>query len=353
MAGYGTNTTLDTLAAIRNTTVAQYGEDKVYQALTDLLGAHNAILNEMVQSLCEFTADQLDSYGGAANGQMTEADEFGAPDVQKVSQGVDIGYPLRMFQYGVGWTALYMENRSVADWAAQLNGSLIAHRLKVESEIKKAIFTPTNNLTYKDKLVRNITLPLRAFLNADSAEIPPDPWGASFNAATHTHYIGTGAFIAANLDSLITAIREHYNTGTVQVNINQAQEAAVRAFTGFTAYVDARIVQPTTASYVQGQTLDVMNIYNRPIGIYSGAEINVKPWVPANYLFAYNPMQRKPLKFRTRTGTWRGLRLAAALSAYPLYADFFMDEFGIGVSERANGAALKADNATYSTPTGL
>jgi hypothetical protein len=351
-AGYGTLSTMDTLAVLRNTTVEAYGEDKAYQAMIDLLSAHNAIMNEMVQGLCEFTAEKLDSYGGAGTGQMTEADEYGSPDVQKPSQGVDIGFPLKLFQYGVGWTRKYMQNRSVSEWAGVLNAAMIAHRLKVESEIKKAIFTPTNNLTYKDKLVRNTTLPLRAFLNADSAEIPPDPWGNSFNAATHTHYIGTGSFVVANLQSLIAAIREHYNTGMIQVNINQAQEAAVRAFAGFQPLVDNRVIQSQTTSYAQGD-LDTENIYNRRIGLLDGANIYVKPWVPVNYAFAYNTTQAKPLKLRTRTGTWAGMQLAADLANYPLYARFFEDEFGISVYERANGAALKTDNATYSTPTGI
>lgn len=351
-AQYGTLSTLDTLKSLRNTTVAQYGEDRAYAAVTNLLAAHNAIMGEMVTSLCDFTADQLNSYGGAANGTMTEADEFGSPDVQKISQGVDVGFPLRLFQYGIGWNRKYFQNRTVAEWAAQLEGAMIAHTLMVESQIKKAIFTPTNNLTYKDKLINGVTLPLRAFLNADSAEIPPDPWGASFTAASHTHYIGTGSFVAANLSSLITAIREHYNTGMVQVNINQAQEAAVRAFIGFSAYVDQRIVQSQTTTYVAGN-LDLMNIYNRPIGIFDGAEIWVKPWVPAAYAFAYNPTQNKPLKLRTRTGAWAGLQLVADLAAYPLYAKFFEDELGVGVYERANGAALLTSNATYSTPAGI
>jgi hypothetical protein len=349
---YGTLSTMDTLAVLRNTTVEAYGEDKAYQAMIDLLAAHNAIMNEMVQSLCEFTAEKLDSYGGAAAGDFTEADEYGSPDVQKPSQGVDIGFPLKLFQYGVGWTRKYMQNRTVSEWAGVLNAAMIAHRKKVESEIKKAIFTPTNNLTYKDKLVRNTTLPIRAFLNADSAEIPPDPWGGSFTASTHTHYIGTGSFVVANLSSLITLIREHYNTGMIQVNINQAQEAAVRAFSGFQPYVDSRIIQSQTTSFAQGG-LDLNNIYNRAIGILDGAEIWVKSWVPAAYAFAYNTMQNKPLKLRTRTGSWAGMQLAADLANYPLYARFFEDEFGIGVYERANGAALKTDNATYATPAGI
>jgi hypothetical protein len=351
-AGYGTLSTLDTLKSLRNTTVAQYGEDRAYEAVAALLAAHNAIRNDRVRSLCEFTSDRLNSYGGAANGQMTEADEHGSPDVQKISQGVDVGFPLKLFQYAIGWTRKYMQNKSVAEWAGQLEGALIAHRLMVESQIKKAFFNPLNNLTYKDKLVDGVTLPIRAFLNADGTEIPPDPYGQAFTAGTHTHYLGTASFIAANLSSLITAIREHYNVGSIQVNINQGQESAVRAFTGFQAYTDLRVVQPLTQSYAQGM-LDLMDIYNRPIGLFDGAEINVKPWIPANYAAAYNPMQNKPLKFRTRTGAWTGLQLAADLADYPLYARFFEDELGIAPYERANGAALQTNNATYAIPAGI
>jgi hypothetical protein len=111
----------------------------------------------------------------------------------------------------------------------------------VESQIKKAFFNPLNNLTYKDKLVDGVTLPIRAFLNADGTEIPPDPYGQAFTAGTHTHYLGTASFIAANLSSLITAIREHYNVGSIQVNINQGQESGCSRFHRFSGFVDTRL----------------------------------------------------------------------------------------------------------------
>lgn len=352
---FGTLQVLDTLAASRSTTVGQYGEDKAYLQIQKLLAAHNAIVQDMVSELCEFTSDNLRAFGGGSTTSMVDVDEYGSADAQKISQGVDVGFPLRKVAYSVQWTRAYLETATMEEFAAQISGAMTAHQLKVESAIKTAIFTPTNNTTYKDRLVKNITLPIRAFVNADSAAIPPDPWGNTFNSASHTHYIGRagGAFAAADLDSLITLIREHYNIGSVRVYINQAQEAAVRAFTGFQAYVDTRIVQPYTSSYASGQALDLMNVYNRAIGIYNGAEIWVKPWVPANYAFAFNPQQRKPLAFRTRTGSFRGLAVAAEYESYPLRAQHMDDEFGIGVQERTNGAALEIDNGTYSLPSGL
>jgi hypothetical protein len=89
---------------------------------------------------------------------------------------------------------------------------------------------------------------------------------------------------------------------------------------------------------------DLMDIYNRQIGIFDGAEINVKPWIPANYANAYNPSQNKPLKFRTRTGAWTGLQLAADLADYPLYARFFEDELGISLRAGERGGPLQTNN---------
>jgi hypothetical protein len=58
-------------------------------------------------------------------------------------------------------------------------------------------------------------------------------------------------------------------------------------------------------------SLDIMNVYNRQIGIFGAAEIFVKPWVPSGYIFTFNPAQRKPLALRNRPGVPTGLQLVA------------------------------------------
>jgi len=98
-----------------------------------------------------------------------------------------------------------------------------------------------------------------------------------------------------------------------------------------------------------------LNIYNRPIGFFgSKAEVWVKPWVPTNYVFAFNTTVNKPLMVRTRptAGTTnRGsLRIAAQNESYPLRATYLEREYGVGVYERTNGACLYTGGGSYVAP---
>jgi hypothetical protein len=348
---FGTLQLLDTLAAQR-TSIADYGEDNAYQAISAYLQAHNRIVTDMIGDLCEVTTDRLRRYGGVASMKMQRGDEYSRPNAQKMNAGVDVGFPLEMYQIGIQWTRKYFQMHTVSELEAQVNAAVDADLQRVILEIQRAIYTPTNNTSYVDHLFdanSNISLPIRAFLNADSTAIPADPWGNTFTASSHTHYIATASFTAADLLSLITLIKEHYNTGTIKVYINQAQESTVRGFTGFTPLYDPRIVLAQTTAYVQG-TLDLMNVYDRKIGVFDAAEIWVKPWPLANYPFAFNPMQRKPLAFRTMPGDSGGLQMVADNETFPLRAQIWERDFGVGVQERANGAVLYTGGGSYTAP---
>jgi hypothetical protein len=349
---YGTLEILDTLAAQR-TLIADYGEDDAFGAIAQYMAAWNRIVDEMFMELCEPTTDRLRRYGGVASITMIRGDEFSRPEAQKATAGVNIGIPLEMYQTGLQWTRKYFQTHTIAELQGQVNAVRTADEVRIVTEIQRALFTPTNNTSYVDHLVDNsssITLPIRALLNADSTAIPADPWGNTFTASTHTHYIGTGSFVVGDLTSLITLVQEHYNQGGIRVYINQAQEAAVRAFAGFQPLYDGRLTLANTVTFVTG-SLDIMNVYNRQIGILGAAEIFVKPWVPSGYVFAFNPAQRKPLALRTRPGVPSGLQLVADNEQYPLRAQTFEREFGVAVQERANGAILYTGNATYAAPT--
>jgi hypothetical protein len=348
---YGTLEILDTLAAQR-TLIADYGEDKAFDAIAQYMAAWNRIVDEMLAELTEPTTDRLRRYGGVASVVMIRGDEFSRPEAQKATAGVNIGIPLEMYQTGLQWTRKYFQMHTVAELQGQVNAVRTADEVRIVTEIQRALFTPTNNLTYVDSLVDNasaITLPIRALLNGDGTAIPADPWGNTF-LTSHTHYVGTSALTASDLAALITLVQEHYNQGGIRVYINQGDEAAVRALTGFQPIYDGRLTLANTLTYATG-SLDIMNVYNRQIGIFGAAEIWVKPWVPLHYIFAFNPGQRKPLALRTRPGVQSGLQLVADNEQYPLRAQTFEREFGVAVQERANGAALYLSNATYAAPT--
>jgi hypothetical protein len=355
---YGTLSIFDTIGGRRaaaNDYIGLYDPMTIYQQLQIFLDAHNALMDQMVEDIIEPTTDRFLTWGSNAEVSMMDGDEFSRPDVAKGQVNPTMNaFPLYLKQVAYGVTKLFMETKTVGDLEQVVTMCTDADLRDRLAAIRKALFNPTNNLTYKDRLVDNITLPLRALLNADSTYIPPDRFGNTFDGSTHTHFLGTGSFAAADLQALITTIVEHWTTGAVRVYASRSNEATLRGLTGFYPYWDTRLTPSVNQTNALDTPLDILNIYNRPIGIFNESEIWIKPWVPPNYLFAFNTAVTKPLVMRTRpsAGTVnRGnLRIAAQYENYPLQATYMEREYGVGVYERRNGACLKMDNATYSAP---
>lgn len=346
---YGTNTTLDTLAASQQT-VAQFGEDRAFDAIAAAFAAHNAIMRDMLGDLVQQTTDRLLRYGGQDDMTMGELDQFGTPDAQKVTAGVSLGLPLRHYGRALQWTRTALQVMRANEMAGQVNAIMTADVKAVQREIKKALFTSTNTPTYLDRGVDNVTLPLKALVNADGAAIPNGPNGEVFNSATHTHYLATAALVAADAKALIQTVTEHFGAGQSRLYINAAQETTVRAFAGFMAFVDPRVVQPSSTAYAQGGNLDFFNLNNRRIGLFEGAEVWVKPWVPASYLVAWVAGSPPPLGMRIREGGSGDLELVFEDELHPLRARVYQREFGIGVINRTNGAALYVGGGAYVIP---
>lgn len=340
---YGTLGVFDTLAA-SGASVASFGEDKAWDAIGAALAAHNATVAEMTGLLAESSTDRQRRYGSAASMVMDEFDEFGRAEAQKATVGVTVGFPLRLYGAALQWTRKYFENATTQELAGQISALQDADINAVLREIKKAVFLPTN-YTYADHLVDNVDLAVKALVNADSAAIPPGPNGETFTASTHTHYNYTAgtSLAAVDLTALIEDVVEHHNRGDARVYVNRAQEAAVRGLTGFTAYLDARII-PGSATTSATANLDPSNLYNRAIGIFGGAEIWVKPWIPAGYLFCTVVGAPKPLVLRRRDRAGAGnLELDFDDEQHPLRAKGYGREFGVGVWTRTNGAVLFVD----------
>lgn len=346
---FGTLTTLDSLGASATQTVAGFGEDRVFDAITAHLRIHNGIMTEMLAGKAERSSDRLRRYGGVDTMVMEDADQFGVARAQKVTAGSNVGFPLRLKTAGLQWTRKALRVMSLREIDAQVTAMLAADVQAVTTELKRALFLPTN-YTFTDVLVDNVDLPVKRLVNADSAVIPVGPNGETFDAATHTHYLAAATLTTAALDGLIDTVREHYNVGQVMVEINKAQETTVRGLTGFAPYTDPRLINQSTA-LVAGNRLDITNPNNRAIGLYREAEIWVKPWMPATYLFGMVDGAPKPLVMRTRDDSSGDLELVANDEDYPLRAERYEREFGVGVGTRTNGAALYIGGGSYVAPT--
>ncbi|HEU5089069.1 MAG TPA: hypothetical protein VFT99_16550, partial [Roseiflexaceae bacterium] len=207
------------LLAVRFQSVNDFGENTVVQTLQADLAAHNAMATEMVSDLAMLTTDTQGVYGSGAVGQMVEVDEFGRSETQKVAPGSTVAWPLRLFQYGVGWTRKFLQNATPADLAQAQLAAEEAHRREIRYQIKSAIFG-SSNYTFADYLVNNVSLGVKRFVNADSAAIPDAPDGSTFTASSHTHYDAAAALSTTVVDAAITDLIEHGHGSRVMIAIN-------------------------------------------------------------------------------------------------------------------------------------
>lgn len=349
MATFGTVALADLLAATSQS-VIELGEDRVFAMVTAALEAQNAIMRDLVP-FAETTTDRRRRYGAADDMTFDLVDEFGRADAQKIAAGADVNFPMYKWQRSVQWTRDALRRMTGAEMAAQIQALQQGDIRAQIADFKRAIFTPTNR-TILDRHRDGVSLAVKALVNADSAPIPLGPNGETFNAGTHTHYLGTGSFAASDLSALVDTVVEHHPTGQPMLYINKAQEAAVRGFTGFYQYLDARVSRGGGAtSDVAAGSLDLMNPNNRAIGIFGAAEVWVKPWMPASYVFAWVQGAPPPLARRVDPVTNGDLEMAADNEAFPLRARTFERMFGYGAWNRTNGAVLYTANATYAAPT--
>lgn len=344
--------TLTDLRANRFQSVMEFGLDNINTILQRDLDAHNQIVNELVAELAEQSTDKQRVYGASIDGDMVEVDEFARSATKKQTVGSGVGFPLRNYQFPIGWDERFIQRATVAELAERAIAAETAHKRMLRREIKKAIYLSTN-YTFRDINSSPIAdLAVKRLVNADSMAIPNAPDGTTFTASSHTHYLGTATMTAAGLTALIQTVIEHGFGDRIMVAIHYADEAALRLLTGFVPAPDFRVI-PATSSSVTRESTNPANFYDRFIGIFGAAEIWVKPWAIANYMFCWDTGSAlKPLVMREDTvAGFQGLRVAATLSTYPLYAQYMEAMTGFGVWTRTNGAVWYFANATYADPT--
>ena len=348
---YGTLSTLDTLAAVRQSVIA-FGEDLAWNAIAAALDAHNAQVNELLGTFVDRSTDARRSYGTADNKVMDEMDQWGLPDAQKVAVSTVVDFPLRRYGNSLQWTRQWMMSNSAQQLAAEVSAIMDADRNNVIKQIKRAIYL-SSNYSFTDKLgyPANVSLAVKAFANNDGSGYPLGPNGEVF-PTSHNHYLANATLTTTAATNLIIAVQEHYNTGTPVVVINSADEAAWRALTGFSAYVDTRLTLNANANQPVTR-LNYSDLYNRAIGIYGNAEIRIRPWAIANYAVAYIENQAPVLVMRvpSQAPQFGDLQFNYEDERMPLRARSYERQFGMGVWQRVGGAVLQFNNGSYVNPT--
>ncbi len=380
---FGSLVISDSLQAllVGNGLVAHIGEDNVWQVFSDYLVAHNRILSDQLSTFVDVSTARLIRTGIIDTMVMEEVDSTGMPQAQKIVASQFIGVPLIKYRGGLQWTNDYLRVVSTKEISKQFLAMLAADKIQLQKALKRSIFYATN-YSFTDRLVDNAVLPVKRLINGDNIGMTVGPNGEIFSA-NHTHYMvantawstATAVQKAADIAALTLTITEHFNEGTTLIYINSGQYPDIKSMPGFVSYLDVRIIGAVTANQSYAKSLDPVNIYDRAIGITNeGAEVWIKPWIPVNYAFAFNPSQMKPVYARVRgvgdsfdsgdplgvTGnttnnslSFGDLQIAAQFDNYPLHSTIYEREIGFGVRNRINGAVLdlaRPGGATYTNP---
>lgn len=344
----GTYDVSSLLAAV-NTSAVEFGIDNIAAILAADNAAFSDQVTEALSDLAATSSDRQRLVGTSIGGDMMEVDEFGQGPTQRDIPSYFVGFPLRKFQFPIGWTIQWEKNASAADYAIKNAAAQAADLRRTRYELQRVIYTPTNS-TFKDHLVDNATLNVKAAFNADSAGIANGPNGETFDGSTHTHYDGSATLTAAAVSAQINDVAEHRNGASIRIFINQADATS---FSGLTGFVPLQVPYVTLNSAANQATtrLEIEKLDNRQIGWFGAAQVWTKPWAVANYSVAADvSAPQKPILRRVEKAD-RGLHVAAEVDIHPLRAQYSEHFYGFGVWNRAAIHVLKFNNATYSAPT--
>lgn len=350
MAGKTGTLTLADLEAQTFVSAMQFGLDRIADAITNDLAVHNEIVRQLNTELIETTADAQRTSPASTASRMAEVNELGRARTQKAGLGATVAFPLRLFQYNIGWTRKWFENHTPAEMALQQNAAKKAHVLEIERQFKRSVYLSAN-YSFVDYLVKGVTLGVKRLLNADGFPIGDGPNGETYDGTTHTHYLANATLTAAAVTSLVNTVLEHNPSAAVRVAFAATDETAVRALTGFVAAIDPRLGLNTAANQPT-QRLDIARLNNRFIGYFGPAEVWIKPWAIANYAFAWDAgAPGKVAALRERTAGAGDLRVVAEFEDHPIHTQFQEAEFGVGVWNRTAAAVLYFAGGAYSDPT--
>lgn len=332
--------------------VNSFSVDQIAQIIAQDNQNYSALVTQALADLCETTEDQVRGSGGSAGGDMMEVEEHSRGPTQKDIPGYLIGFPLRKFQYPLGWTAQWERLATPNDVAMKNAAAQAADLRRTRYEIQKAIFTATN-YTFRDFLINKAitALPVKAFINADSTAIPNGPNGEVFDGTTHTHYDASATLTAAAVQAAINDVAEHRAGVDIRVVINQTDLGSYQALTGFVPLQVPYVTLNLAANQVATPRLEIGRMDNRQVGWFGAAQVWTKPWGVANYQITYDAAApQKPLVRRVEKNS-RGLFVAAEIDAHPLRAQYTEDFYGFGAWNRTALHVLRFNNASYAAPT--
>lgn len=372
------------------------GQDlnQIWRDYNEALAAFNATRQPLIDFLSFTVTSIIEDIVQPGQERFEKASEFGIPKgVRPQPTITQRAFPFDWWDTRAGYTFQFLAGgpgnsagASSAQLDAVLNQVMEADNALQFDMVMKALFNSANRTTTIDNA--SVPYTVTALYNADSSYIPPYR-GTTFDGATHTHYIGSGAnagqtkFDPADFTALANLVEEHGYNATNGYSIiflmNKADaQASIQTFRRGVAFVSggASTVEslydfiPSQATNTQlllppGYTLAPQN--GLPGNTFAGMDV-LGSWgpylvvtdnqIPTGYMVAIATQGRSTntnvigIREHANAGL-RGVVLRPGnTNNYPLIDSFFIRGLGSGVSQRGGAAIMKLDNTggAYTVP---
>jgi len=350
----------------------------IWAGFAAILETFNAQRSPLVDLLSFSVNNVIEDIVEAGTERLEEATEFGIPkSIRPAPVVTQRAFPFKWYDMRQAYTFQFLAGNGNTQGAssqqidAVMQMALEAdNRLQFE-QVMKALFNSAN----RTATVNNVAYTVTALYNADSAYIPPFN-GVTFNPATHTHYVASGAATldSTDLDNLVALVTEHgYDQAsgyTPIILVNKTESDVIKTFrrgvvnnnsvtavydfipatgTGFLLPVGWEVA----AGGQPGNTFAGMNV----VGTYGPYLIVEHGQIPSGYLVAGATLGRNTnmgvIGIREHEqASLRGLVLRPGNNAnYPMIDSYFIRGLGTGVGRRGQAAVMKVTAGAYSVPT--
>lgn len=364
----GFNASGDVLTATRD------GQDlnAIWNAYQEMLRTWNSTRQPLVD-LLSFNTDQIvDDVIQGVEEDFEEASEFGVPkSVRPAVTTQQRAYDFKWYDVAARFTFQFLSDAPQRQVDMVQEQILEADNRLTFKKVMQRIFNSANTST----TINNVVYPAKPLYNADSEYIP-DYAGTSFNAATHTHYVTSGAATldSGDVESLASLLEEHgyrrsqgfqivilMNPATVTPQLRawragQTNQNSAVASYDFVPPQGTTIILPSTSQLFGSAPPATWGGFD-VVGAYGPYLLVQDTNIPAGYLLA----------FATRGGgtttnlvgirehanaSLRGLILKGGdRSQYPLINSTYIRGFGTGVRTRGAGAVMQVTaSGSYTVP---
>lgn len=349
----------------------------IWNGFNDILDTFNAQRQPLIDLLSFSITDVIEDIVEAGTERFEEASEFGLPkSIRPQPVVTQRAFPFKWYDLRQAYTFQFLagNGNTAGATSAQIDAVMqmameADNRLQFEQTMK-ALFNSANRST----LVSNTAYTVTALYNADSTFIP-DYNGVSFNRATHTHYVSSGAATldSTDLDQLAALLTEHgydqQNGYTTIILANQTETTVIKGFrrgvvnnNGVTALYD--FIPATGTGFLlpvgwevaaggqAGNTFAGMNV----VGTYGPYLIVEHGAIPSGYLVAAASAGRSTnlniVGIREHSeASLRGLVIKPGNNAnYPIIDSAFIRGIGAGVARRGAAAVMQVTAGAYAVP---